>query len=273
MYNGIQLIEDVIDYIENNITKDIDCRLLAEKMSLSVYEFRRIFSFVVGVPISEYIRQRRLSLAALEISGNPQADMLILSEKYGYSTQSAFIKAFRECHGISPGAYAKSTSPVTLFTRPRFDFSVSGGESVKFRLLTDEPFRIDGYSAVSPLSDTECCEDVWSDFYDGGFDGAISGVEIYASYVSCEDGVVLCIGDRRNSADESSDEAIGRGRWAVFTLNTTDDVVVNREYGKILYEYLPSANLMRDNERPIVEVFPKDMSADSFPWEIRIPIL
>lgn len=65
MYNGIQRIDDIIDDIENNITSDIDYEALASKMALSVYEFRRIFAFVVGCPLSEYIRKRRLSLCRM----------------------------------------------------------------------------------------------------------------------------------------------------------------------------------------------------------------
>ena len=64
MYSGLQKIEEVIEYIEQNITVEIDCNELSRRMNLSVYEFRRIFSFIVGCPVSEYIRKRRLSLAA-----------------------------------------------------------------------------------------------------------------------------------------------------------------------------------------------------------------
>lgn len=273
MYNGIKLMEDVIDFIEENITSDIDSHLLSEKMSLSVYEFRRIFSFVVGVPLSEYVRQRRLSLAALEIRKNPLIDMLSLSEKYGYSTQSAFIKAFRECHGISPGAYAKSNSPIRLFTRPHLEFSISGGEGVELRFIEDSSFYIDGYVGFSSRTDTECCENVWGEFYSLGYDAKIEGGEIYAAYFGERDGVRCHIGERRDSVPLPKEEPVREGDWAVFTLCGTDDAYVNREYGKILYEYLPSANLKRDTERPIVEVFPRDMTEDFFSWEIRIPII
>ena len=92
MYNGLKKIDEVIDYIESNITNDLDYNLMAAKMNLSVYEFRRIFSFVVGCPISEYVRKRKLSLAALEIMTSDKADILKISEKYGYSNQSAFTE-------------------------------------------------------------------------------------------------------------------------------------------------------------------------------------
>ena len=83
MYSGIEKINEVIEYIESNIVKDLAADTLASKMNLSVYEFRRIFSFVVGTPLSEYIRKRRLSLAACEILTNNSIDRLSLSHKYG----------------------------------------------------------------------------------------------------------------------------------------------------------------------------------------------
>ena len=85
MYEGIKKIEEILLYIENNITNDIECSLLAKKMSLSVYEFRRIFGFIIGCPLSEYIRKRRLSLAACEIATTEKPDFLALSSSFLYS--------------------------------------------------------------------------------------------------------------------------------------------------------------------------------------------
>ena len=124
MYNGIQKIEEVIDYIESNLIREPDIDVMAAKMSLSVYEFRRIFSFIVGCPISEYIRKRRLSLAATEIMASDKADILKISEKYGYSSQSAVTRAFCEQHGVSPSALLSGKSDINLFTCPRFSVTI-----------------------------------------------------------------------------------------------------------------------------------------------------
>lgn len=133
MYIGLQKIKDVIDYIEDNITADLDCKTLSSKMGLSVYEFRRIFSFVIGCPISEYIRKRRLSLAALELIKDKPTDILTLAEKYGYSSQSAFTKAFGEYHGVAPTVLLKEKAEIKLFTVPRFEINISSGEYVDLR--------------------------------------------------------------------------------------------------------------------------------------------
>ncbi len=267
MQSGIQKIEEVIAYIEENIAKPLDCGELARKMNLSVYEFRRIFSFVVGCPVSEYIRKRRISLAACEIAASDKPDMLALSQKYGYSTQSSFSKAFSEQHGVSPSAYLKEKCKINLFTRPEFDLKVSGREEIPFEIIKSEAFYIKGFSAVSVLSDTCCCENVWSEFYDSGADKKICGDKIYVSYKNEGENVLCTIGEK---ADEG--EYIPQSRFAVFKLNTVEDDAVNEIYSKILYKWLASANLTRKEEMQTIEVYPFDMSEEGFEWEIRIPI-
>jgi len=273
MYNGIQKIEEVINYIESHITSDLDCNMLAAKMNLSVYEFRRIFSFVLGCPISEYIRKRRLSLAACEIMSSEEIDMLKLSEKYGYTSQSAFIKAFGEQHGVP----LKDKCEIHLFTRPSFEWNISGRESVSIQIRKSEAFCIQGFSGTSNITDSCCCENVWNEFYESGTDQKLLDTEghenLYVSYQNNRDDVVCTIGISNTKLISGfSHLVIPESRWACFTMYTVDDNVVNEKYSKILYEYLPSANLKRREDIPTVEIFPFDMSEDGFEWEIRIPI-
>lgn len=267
MYNGIQKIDEVIDYIESNLTCDVDCEVLASKMNLSVYEFRRIFSFVVGCPISEYIRKRRLSLAATELLTNDKADILKLSEKYGYSSQSAFIRAFCEQHGVSPGVCIHDKPEVNLFTKPKFSVSISGRENVPFKIIKTDTFYIHGFERTSPINDSCCCEDVWNAFYESGADKAFKTDKLYVSYRNLGSDVICCIGEKGNDGHK-----IPESIWASFTLNTVDDDIVNETYSKIIYEWLPSANLKRNSRMPTIEVYPFDMSEEGFQWEIRIPI-
>ena len=267
MYNGIKKIEDVIEYIENHITEELYCDILASKMQLSVYEFRRIFSFIVGCPLSEYIRKRRLSLAATEIMTKENVNLQEISEKYGYSNQSAFTRAFCEQHGFSPSVCMQDNPPINLFTSPKFSVNITGRETVPFTIKQTESFFISGFSGVSSITDSCCCEDVWNAFYESGADKSLSTDKLYVSYHNLGNNVNCCIGEKGNEGLE-----IPQSRWACFTMNTTDDEVVNEVYSKIIYEWLPSANLKRDENIPTIEIYPFDMSEDGFLWEIRIPI-
>ena len=273
MYNGIRKIEDVIDYIENNILENISCDELAAKMNLSVYEFRRIFAFIVGCPISEYIRKRRLSLAACEILKGEEVDMRAISEKYGYATQSAFIKAFGEQHGVSPTAYLKGKTDINLFTRPRFEMSVFGRENIPFDIIKSKAFYISGFSGVSVITDTCCCENVWSAFYESETDKKLNTDKIYVAYKNKGSNVLCYIGKKSGEEVQNLDNMlIPETKYACFKLNSVDDDFVNQKYSEILYEWLPSAGLKMNNLLPTVEVYPFDMSEDGFEWEIRIPI-
>jgi len=267
MYNGIKKIEGVIDYIESNLTGEPDYEKMAKIMNLSVYEFRRIFSFVVGCPVSEYIRKRKLSLAAAEIISSDKPDISNISEKYGYSNQSAFTRAFKEQHGVAPSGCINDKQTINLFTRPTFLVSISGRENVPFKLVKTDAFYIKGFSGISPITDSCCCEDVWNLFYESGADKNLCTDKLYVSYNNQGGNVSCCIGEK-----SSDGQRIPESKWASFTLNTVDDDVVNEIYCKIIYEWLPSANLKRNENIPTVEVYPYDMSEEGFEWEIRIPI-
>lgn len=273
MFVGLEKMKDVIDYIEENITLDLDCKILASKMGLSVYEFRRIFSFIIGCPIAEYIRKRRLSLAALDIIKNKQIDILTLSEKYGYSSQSAFSKAFSEFHGVAPTILLKEKANVNLFTVPKFELKINMSENVSFNMRNLGKFFIQGFSGISNITDTCCCENVWNEFYESGTDKKLSGEKIFVSYKNEKDNVLCTIGEKTSQVvDDLTFEEISESLWACFKLNTVDDDIVNEIYSKIVCEWLPSANLVKNNSIPIVEIYPFDMSEDGFEWEICVPV-
>lgn len=267
MLNSIKRIENVIDYIEENITEEINIEALACKMCLSVYEFRRVFAFVVGCPISEYIRKRKLSLAAIEIMSDRKKSIQKISEKYGYANQSAFSRAFYELHGIPPTNCINSQADICLFTRPKFDFNITGGEKIAFRIIDDNEFYISGYSGVSTLSDTCCCENIWNEFYEQKIDQTLNTDKLYAAYSNIGNSVECHIGQKSNNGYK-----INKSRWACFKVYTVDDCAVNEFYQKILFEWLPSSNCKRNENLPTIEVYPFDMSIDGFEWEIRIPI-
>src|SRR5699024_3092071 len=90
-----------MDYIENNLTDDIDYWEIARIACCSEYHFRRMFPFVAGISLSEYIRRRRLTLAAFELSRSDKK-IANFAVEYGYSSPDAFARAFKKWHGIPP---------------------------------------------------------------------------------------------------------------------------------------------------------------------------
>lgn len=113
-------MNQALDYIENNLSCDINYYVAAKIMNCSEWEFRRIFSFLAQIPLSEYIRRRRLAMAAIDIKkGEKIIDVAI---RYGYESQAAFSRAFSRFHGIAP-SLARDEG-VALKTFPRLSFKL-----------------------------------------------------------------------------------------------------------------------------------------------------
>lgn len=268
--SGIGNFNDAVDYIEAHLAEEISIESMARMAKLSVYEFRRVFSFVAGISVSEYIRRRRLSVAAEELL---RASSLVtdLAMKYGYDTPSSFSRAFKEFHGCSPRSMMREGGSVNMFTRISFDLQVKGGQAVRYSLRREGPFALRGLPSRSDLRDSECCEAAWTRFYASELSREESpDGKIYAAYANGEDWVDCTIG--YSDLPEHGGLLLPACRWACFTLNRTDDAFVNEFYKNILFDWLSSSGYRRAEKIPNLEVFPVNMEEDGFLWEIRIPI-
>lgn len=264
--------EDIIEKIENNLTGEINISALARMANMSVYEFRRIFTFVAKIPVNEYIRKRRLSLAAIELK-NSLCSITDIALKYGYDTPSSFSRAFKEYHGISPKAAREEGAVLKLLSKIGADIVTTGGIDISYELIEDNSYTVSGYGGVSDIEDTECCEKVWQEFYDSGYPDSLEENEkLYAVYMNFDNSVKCVCGRRDNPLNATDSVKIPSSQWVVFTLDTTEDEAVNRFYKEILVQWLEATGYERNNALPNIEVYPADMEEDGFEWEIRLPV-
>ena len=141
----IERLNDAIDAIERDLTGEIDVERLARIACCSSYHFQRMFSYMVGIPLSEYVRRRRMSLAAVDLQSG---DMKIIDValKYGYSSPTAFNRAFQVVHGVAPSAIRDGGVSVKSFPPIRFTLTVKGVEEMNYRIEERDAFRIAGVS-------------------------------------------------------------------------------------------------------------------------------
>ena len=132
-----------VDYIEKNLDKEISYDEAARTACCSSYYFQRMFSYIAGISLSEYIRRRRMTQAAFELQQS-EKKVLDIALKYGYTSPTSFNRAFHGVHGITPTA-AKSTG-ITLNSYPALSlcFQVTGGEAMAYRMEERRAFRIVG---------------------------------------------------------------------------------------------------------------------------------
>ena len=133
-----------ISYIEEHLLDEIDYAKLGEIAGCSAYHYQRMFTYMAGVSLSEYVRRRRMSLAAVDLqSGEKIIDVAL---KYGYQSPTAFNRAFQTIHGIAPSMIKNEGVSVKSYSPLRFTMTVKGVEEMNYRIEKRDSFRIVGVS-------------------------------------------------------------------------------------------------------------------------------
>jgi AraC family transcriptional regulator len=139
----------LVDLVEERLDDELDVASLATELGTTEYHLRRMFSSLAGMPLSEYIRRRRMSVAAAHVLA--QGDLLGIAVRYGYGSTEAFGRAFRSVHGVSPGDVKRNGGPLRTQPQLRFRLTVEGNITMVTR-ITDRPaFRLVGHATRVPL--------------------------------------------------------------------------------------------------------------------------
>ena len=137
-------MQKAIDYIEANLTEEIDYEKVAAESFSSSYHFQRVFSILCGYTLGEYIRLRRLSLAGAEIA-NDKEKVIDIALKYGYDSPDSFAKAFQKFHGITPSQARADGSMLKSFSRLSIKISLEGGSIMNYRIEEKDEMILTGY--------------------------------------------------------------------------------------------------------------------------------
>lgn len=111
---------ELINYIEANLDADIEPKKMSQILCVNEYTMYRIFTFLTGMTLTEYIRKRRLSMAAIELQ-NSDVKIIDLAIKYGYENSESFSRSFYKFHGIKPSKVKKEGKYIKNF--PPYSFS------------------------------------------------------------------------------------------------------------------------------------------------------
>ncbi|MGZ0049873.1 AraC family transcriptional regulator [Brevibacillus gelatini] len=146
----LEKLNEALDYIEEHLAGEIDFKEVARIACCSEYHFKRMFSSLAGIPLSEYIRRRRITLAAFDLrdSGMKVIDIAV---KYGYSSPDSFARAFFQMHGVTPSEARASGQSLKAYPRMTFHLSIKGGSAMNYRMVEKEAFRIVGLQKRVPL--------------------------------------------------------------------------------------------------------------------------
>ena len=143
MQGWIDGIQKAIDFIEKNLSEELDIEEIAGKAALSPFYFQRIFGALCGLTVGDYIRARRMTLAAQELAGS-EAKVIDVALKYGYDSPDSFTKAFLRFHGISPSKAREPGAPLRSMAPLHIRIKLEGGSMLDYRIVEKAPFTIIG---------------------------------------------------------------------------------------------------------------------------------
>ena len=264
-----------IEYIEDNLDNVIDHDRLAQIAYCSAHNFFRMFSFMTDVSLSEYIRRRRLTLAALELQ-NSNIKVIDLALKYGYDSPISFTRAFQVLHGVTPTEARADGVMLKAYPRITFKISIKGEKEMDYRIETKEAFRIFGieeiFGAEAAMMDEHVDDsairkpaDLWQDCHANGayerLDEAAGDLpsfinqELCSVHAACDYRdtekdtfpYMLCAFLTQNSkTDGFTVVDIPAHTWAIFPTGKFlwDDCadVLGSLYKRIFSEWLPTSN-------------------------------
>ncbi|OBZ12131.1 AraC family transcriptional regulator [Bacillus sp. FJAT-27264] len=277
-------MKDALNYVENNLEEPLNIDEIAKVACSSPFHFQRMFNLLTGFTVFEYIRKRRLSLAAQELSVS-DIKVLDVALKYGYDTPESFSKAFRKLHGVSPSAAREKGVQLKAFPRLSFHLSLKGDKEMEYRIIEKDSFRVIGKSIEVSLKDGENLREIpafWSAANGDGTSDQL--IEIGQK----KDILGICMGvDHPNEklsywiAVEGDSDTDPQGyetaivpdsTWAVFTSIGPMPHAIQDVWSRIFQEWFPST-AYEHSGGPELELYPLgDVNAEDYRCEVWIPI-
>jgi len=286
----------VIEHIEENLTNPMPYELLSRIVGCSLYEFSRIFSFMAGMSVSEYIRRRRLSQAVFDIQ-NSNYKIIDIALKYCYESPTTFTRAFKEMHGTTPLTARKTGVNLKTYPPISFVLTIKGVNEMNFRIEKKGSFQIMGLAGYTKIGKLEWEGTLWQEFLDGnGKDGSGTfnkafwnkGKPSYYTaplwqvgaydFHSVEGKTPTIIGAEykgtKPDVEGMSMKTIPETTWAVFTIKgETGPKAMDEAFTRIITEWFPQSQYARNETIPHLDVYPDGKVDENYTWEIWMPVL
>jgi len=145
----ITALTRLVEHIEAHLGEELDVAAVARAHGTTEYHLRRMFSSLAGMPLSEYVRRRRMTVAAGDLIGDEE--LLTIAVRHGYGSTEAFSRAFQAVHGIAPAAVRRDGGPLRTQPQLRFRLTVEGSIPMDTRIIDRPAFRLVGHAARVPL--------------------------------------------------------------------------------------------------------------------------
>ncbi|WP_458415145.1 AraC family transcriptional regulator [Schinkia sp. CFF1] len=285
----LKSMNESMRYIEDTLTNDIDFKVVARIAHCSEFHFTRMFSFLAGITLSEYIRRRRLSLAAFELT-NSNLKIIDIAVKYGYNSPDSFTRAFQNFHGVTPSEARNNGQQLKAFPPMTFQLSIKGGHEMNYRIEQKEGFNIVGIMKRVPIifeGENPEIIAMWKSLTMKKIEqlkmlSNIEPVGIIQASTNFSEGRMeekgeldQCIGvaTTQECPENFSKLEVPALTWAIFESTGPFPATLQETWGRIYSEWFPSSNYQVAEGPEILSIKTQDLTSPSVTSEIWIPVL
>lgn len=277
----IERLNSAINYMEENMCEDINLENVAKIACCGTYHFQRMFTYMAGVPLSEYIRRRKMSLAAVELQSGDKK-VIDISLKYGYESPTAFNRAFKSVHGITPSKAKDQGIVLKAYPPISFRLTIKGDSEMNYRIEKKDEFRVVGISA--PL-DKEIEKNflevptMWNHAMENGtierlaacMDSKPFGLLGISSCNDYEDWrYYIVVATSQPVSKDMEEYIIPAATWAIFEGEGTNLSIQELEK-RIVTEWLPTSGY-EYGKAPDIEVY-LNSDPQNVKYEVWIPVM
>lgn len=277
-------MKEALDYMESKMEEPLLIDDIAKVAYSSPFHFQRMFFKLTGVSVADYIRRRRLTLAAQELAIS-KVKVLDVALKYGYESPESFAKAFRKAHGIAPSTARESGIQLKAFPRLSFHLALKGDKEMEYRIVEKEEFTVIGKSIQVTTRDGEnnreiplfwqqANEDGTSDkLIEIGVDKDLLGIctamdhdkETFSYWIAVE-------GRPETDLQGFATTVIPAANWAIFTSVGPMPHAIQEVWERIFQEWFPGTGYEHAGGPEFELYLPGDPSAEDYRCEVWIPI-
>ncbi|UOQ44407.1 AraC family transcriptional regulator [Halobacillus salinarum] len=287
--DSLENMNKALEFIEENLTNEIDLKKAARLALCSEYHFSRMFSFLAGITLSEYIRRRRLTLAAFELA-EKDGRIIDIALKYGYNSPDSFTRAFYKLHGINPSQARANGHSLKAYPRMTFQLSIKGGSEMDYRIEVKDPFSIVGIKKRVPIVFQGINPEInamWKSLNEQGIEELkmLSNVEptgILQASTNFSEGRMeekgeldhyIGVATTHKCPEHFEKLTVQAATWAVFESSGPFPDTLQNIWGRIYSEWFPSSNYEQQKGPEILWNADKNLSSPNFRSEIWIPVI
>jgi AraC family transcriptional regulator len=286
----IERLNKALNYIEENLTDHLDIRDIAGAANTSHFHFQRMFAVITDLTVAEYIRRRRLTLAAKEIQQGKE--ILETAVKYCYESQASFTRAFSKLHGFTPGKAREPGVKLRAYPPLTFNISIQGVHGMEYEIRDMGKFEIAGIVRKMTSVDGQNLKEIprfWQkideneDFLrlkkennkNGTLKGSFVGACMDFEKEEAEEFNYM-IGlepDEKTNLSGLEKRVIPPLTWAVFPGTGKMPDAIQKVWKRIFSEWFPATEYVHA-EGPELEIYlPMEENSDEIPFEVWIPIV